>query len=86
MQRAKLWGMAKKRSHSPEAVRLGQAIRRRRENLKLSQDVFADIAGMHRSYVGFVERGEQNLTLDTMTKIAAALKVSLAVLVKEAGI
>ncbi|HVX16331.1 MAG TPA: helix-turn-helix transcriptional regulator [Pirellulales bacterium] len=78
--------MAKKKPHSPEAVRLGQAIRRRRENLKLSQDVFADVAGMHRSYVGFIERGEQNLTLDTMTKVAAALKVTLAVLVKEAGI
>lgn len=54
--------------------------------MKVSQDVFTDLAGMHRSYVGFVERGEQNLTLDTMTRIAAALKVSLAVLAKEAGI
>ena len=44
------------------------------------------MAGMHRSYVGFVECGEQNLTLDKTTKVAAALKVSLAVLVKEAGI
>jgi len=87
LQIAKLSGMAKKtKPHSPEAVKLGKAIRARREALKVSQDVFADMAGMHRSYVGFVERGEQNLTLDTMTRIAAALKVSLAVLVKEAGL
>lgn len=76
----------KTKPYSPEAVKLGQAIRARREAMKVSQDVFADLAGMHRSYVGFVERGEQNLTLDTMTRIAAALKVSLAVLVKEAGL
>lgn len=80
--------MAQKKTkpHSPEAAKLGRAIRARREAMKVSQDAFADLVGMHRSYVGFVERGEQNLTLDTMTRIAAALKVSLAILVKEAGI
>ena len=76
----------KAKPYSPEAVKLGDAIRRRRQAIKVSQDAFADMAGMHRSYIGFVERGMQNLTLDTMTRIAAALKVSLAVLVKEAGI
>ena len=76
----------KAKPYSPEAVKLGEAIRRRRQAIKVSQDEFADMAGMHRSYIGFVERGMQNLTLDTMTRIAAALKVSLAVLVKEAGI
>lgn len=76
----------KAKPYSPEAVKLGEAIRRRRLAIKVSQDEFADMAGMHRSYIGFVERGMQNLTLDTMTRIAAALKVSLAVLVKEAGI
>jgi transcriptional regulator with XRE-family HTH domain len=81
--------MAKKRKaqpYSPEAARLGKVIRQRREAMKVSQDVFADLAGMHRSYVGFVERGEQNLTLDTTTRIAKALKVSLATLFKEAEI
>lgn len=80
--------MAQKKTkpYSTEAAKLGRAIRARREAMKVSQDVFADLVGMHRSYVGFVERGEQNLTLDTMTRIAAALKVSLAVLVKEAGL
>ena len=76
----------KAKPYSPEAVKLGEAIRRRRRAIKVSQDEFADMAGMHRSYIGFVERGMQNLTLDTMTRIAAALKVSVAVLVKEAGI
>ncbi|HWB12731.1 MAG TPA: helix-turn-helix transcriptional regulator [Pirellulales bacterium] len=76
----------KAKPYSPEAVKLGDAIRRRRQAIKVSQDEFADMAGMHRSYIGFVERGMQNLTLDTMTRVAKALKVSLAVLVKEAGI
>jgi len=80
--------MARKKSkpYSPDAVKLGKAIRRRREALKVSQDVFADMAGMHRSYAGFVERGHQNLTLDTMTRIAAALKVPVSTLLKEAGL
>lgn len=80
--------MARKKSNpsSAEAARLGAAIRHRRQAMKVSQDVFADMASMHRSYVGFIERGEQNLTLETMTKIARALKTSLAVLAKEAGI
>jgi transcriptional regulator with XRE-family HTH domain len=80
--------MAKKKAqpYSAEASRLGKVIRQRRQAMKVSQDVFADMAGMHRSYVGFVERGEQNLTLDTMTRIAAALKVSLATLFKESGL
>jgi transcriptional regulator with XRE-family HTH domain len=76
----------KTRPYSPEALKLGKAIRARREATGLTQDAFADRVGLHRSYVGFVERGERNVTLDTVTKIAASLRVALAVLFKEAGI
>lgn len=80
--------MAQKKAmaYSTEAVKIGKVIRQRRLALKVSQDAFADLAGMHRSYIGFVERGMQNLTLDTMTRLAAALKVPLSVLLKEAGL
>lgn len=72
--------------YSADAAKLGKAIRRRREAMKLTQEAFADLVGLHRSYVGFVERGERNLTLDTMGQISAALRVSLATLFKEAGL
>lgn len=80
--------MARKKAkpRSAEAVKLGETIRRRRLAINVSQDVFADMAEMHRSYIGFVERGSQNVTLDTMTRIAAALKVPLSTLFKEAGL
>jgi transcriptional regulator with XRE-family HTH domain len=41
----------------------GQAVRHERERNGISQDVFAEIAHVHRTYVGSVERGERNLTL-----------------------
>lgn len=76
----------KSKPYSQEALKLGKAIRARREAAGLTQDAFADHVGLHRSYVGFVERGERNVTLDTVTAIAASLRVSLATLFKEAGL
>jgi transcriptional regulator with XRE-family HTH domain len=50
----------------------GRNIRSIREKMGLSQDVFADRCGIHRSYVGAIERGESNITLDTLARVAAA--------------
>ena len=61
----------------------GLNLRRLRNELGVSQDEFADLAGLHRTYVGAVERGERNITLDTLQRIAAALKVDPVVLLKE---
>lgn len=55
----------------------GENIRRRRLSQGLSQDNLADKAGLHRTYVGAVERGERNITLINAEKIANALGVSL---------
>ena len=43
-----------------------------------SQEAFADRAGLHRTYIGSVERGEQNISLENIEKLAATLGVSLA--------
>ncbi|OAE96800.1 transcriptional regulator [Bradyrhizobium centrolobii] len=43
----------------------------------LSQEAFADVCGLHRTYVGSVERGERNVTLSTLEVLANALKVSV---------
>lgn len=66
--------------------RFGAAVRQRREALKHSQDSFADAIGMHRSYYSAIERGERNLTLQTMARVAEGLGVKVALLMREAGI
>ena len=63
---------------------LGQAIRRRREATGLSQEAFAEKVDCHRNYVSLVERGEQNVTIEMLRKIAKALKCTVTDLVAEA--
>jgi transcriptional regulator with XRE-family HTH domain len=58
-------------------VKTGQTIRKLREKKGLSQEKLADIADLHRTYIGHVERGEKNLTLRSLERIAKALGVSV---------
>lgn len=53
----------------------GRNVRAYREAKGLSQEKFADVVGVHRTYMGGVERGERNLTLRSVERIAAILKV-----------
>jgi transcriptional regulator with XRE-family HTH domain len=50
----------------------GKNIRAVREKMGLSQDAFADVCQVHRTYIGSVERGERNITLNTLALIARA--------------
>jgi transcriptional regulator with XRE-family HTH domain len=59
-------------------VRFGKAVRARRMRLRVSQEAFADMCGLDRTYVGGVERGERNLSLLNIQKVAKALNVSLS--------
>lgn len=63
----------------------GEAVRRRREELELSQEELAEKADLHRNYVGGVERGERNIALINLEKLAAALEVELSKLIEEIG-
>lgn len=54
-------------------VRLGSAIRTRRKHQELSQEALADAAGVDRSHMGKIERGERNVTFLNIARIAAAL-------------
>jgi transcriptional regulator with XRE-family HTH domain len=58
--------------------RFGRAVRKRREKLGISQEQFADLCGLHRTYMGGVERGERNISLANIEKIARALRITLS--------
>ena len=59
---------------------VGFNIRKIREESDLSQEELATLAGLHRAYVGQIERGEKNIGLKNLEKIAKALNVSIQVL------
>ena len=59
----------------------GEKVRSIRKEQQLSQDELADQCGLHRTYIGAVERGERNITLINAEKITNALQVSLSELV-----
>ena len=61
---------------------LGESIRTHRAKLKWSQEKLAEAADLHRNYIGDVERGEENVSVDTLVRIANALKVSISDLVQ----
>lgn len=63
---------------SPEHVRLGHVIRRRRAERELSQERLAEETGLHRNYIGRVERGELNLPFNRVVLIARTLGLSMA--------
>jgi transcriptional regulator with XRE-family HTH domain len=58
--------------------RLGDNLRRERLARGLSQEAFADILGVHRTYMGGLERGERNVTLQTIERLAERLGVDPA--------
>ena len=58
-------------------------LRKLRIEKGLSQEALADLSGLHRTYIGSVERGERNVSIDNMAKIALALDCNLKDLLSE---
>ena len=65
--------------------RLGENVRQLRLRRGWSQEKLASEAGLHRTYVGSVERGERNVSLDNIVAIARALGVSVQELLRDVG-
>ncbi len=63
----------------------GVRVRAWRDRLGLSQEKLAELAGLHRTYISDVERGARNISLNSIGKLAAALKISAATLLLDAG-
>jgi transcriptional regulator with XRE-family HTH domain len=58
-------------------IKFGNKVREQRVALGLSQEELAERAGVHRTYIGMIERAEKNITLGNIEKIAKALGISL---------
>jgi transcriptional regulator with XRE-family HTH domain len=63
---------------------VGRNLREYREARGLSQEAFAELLGVHRTYMGGVERGERNLTLRSLERIAGRIELDPAALIKGA--
>ena len=65
---------------------VGRNLRAYRQTRGLSQEAFADVLGVHRTYMGGIERGERNLTLKSVERIADRLDLDPLVLLAEQGL
>jgi len=59
-------------------TKFGRRVREKRQKRGLSQEKLASLAGVHRTYIGMIERGEKNITIGNIEKIAGALDIKLA--------
>ena len=66
---------------NPVRAALAANLRKLRGERSLSQEALAELAGIHRNYLGGIERCERNVGLDNLSKIARALGVTVAELV-----
>lgn len=58
--------------------RFGASVRRLRTDKGMSQETLADVCNLHRTYIGSIECGERNVSIDSMARVADALSTELA--------
>ncbi len=75
-----------KHRQDPLLISVGETIRRIRLSKNISQEELALLADVDRSYVGQIERGDSNVAMLTLSRLARALDISLSKLLKEAGL
>ena len=67
----------------PVLAVVGRTIRKHRERLKWSQEKLAEESGLHWTYIGGIERGERNVAVKNIVKIARALNVKPSALLRD---
>lgn len=70
--------MSKNQIEQNYLIRLGKHVRKLRVDQSISQEELAEKAGVHRTYVGMIERGEKNITVLSTLKISSALGISIS--------
>lgn len=70
-------------SKHPELLKFGERVRQLRQAQGVSQEKLAELAELHRTYIGGIERGERNVAFLNIVKIAKALNTSLCELLKD---
>lgn len=78
--------VSSKQDEDQQLPKLGQAIRTRRKALGLSQEALADAASIDRSHMGKIERGERNVTLLNVLRIAKAMNCRPSEILADAGL
>jgi transcriptional regulator with XRE-family HTH domain len=69
-----------------ELKALGDAIRAERAKLGVSQEDFAELCDLHRTYVGQLERGEKNVSFINVLRVAKAFRIKPSALIGKAGL
>ena len=64
-------------------IHFGNKLRDERRRQRLSQEQLAEKAGLHRTYIGMIERAEKNITLENIRKICKALGLNIGELFKD---
>jgi transcriptional regulator with XRE-family HTH domain len=72
----------RKKENLQARVTLSQNIKTLRASRGLSQEALADLVGLHRTYIGSVERGERNISIDNLERIAVAFDLSVSQLLE----
>lgn len=68
---------------TPIVISFGNRVRELRKSRGLSQESLANLAGLDRSYIGGVERGDRNISLNNIQKLSKALNINIAELFKD---
>lgn len=75
----------RKHTKSSVAVAIGKVVRARREEIDISQEQFAERVSLSKNYIGNIERGEYEVAISALDRIATALKTKASEILKSAG-
>ena len=75
----------RKHTKSPVALAIGRVVRARREAVNVSQEQFAERVSLSKNYIGNIERGEYEVAISALDRIATALKTKASEILEAAG-